>query len=90
MNGIPARGDDLNVDPAEPTMPLVLDVWHPAGEARLGPQPIYANAFAAALLMPRSLVRALRKSGQSPAQLARFFRVSEQAMNYRLQNLGID
>ena len=56
-----------------------------------------ANAFAAALLMPpqhlesRFLQLAARNYSQSRivADLARTFDVSEQAMNYRLVNLGL-
>jgi Zn-dependent peptidase ImmA (M78 family) len=60
---------------------------------------IAANAFAAALLMPAELVRArLRKRWQQDvtvrvddiiAALADDFEVSEQAMRYRLVNLGL-
>lgn len=60
---------------------------------------IEANAFAAELLMPRDLVlerveELLPKSGVAdPARLvsslARTFGVSEQAMDYRLANLGL-
>jgi Zn-dependent peptidase ImmA (M78 family) len=60
---------------------------------------IEANAFAAELLMPRDLVlgrvvELLPKSGVAdPArlvlQLARTFGVSEQAMEFRLANLGL-
>lgn len=59
---------------------------------------IQANAFAAELLMPQDLVlRALRdidpeRSGSEArlvADLAHVFAVSEQAMEYRLVNLGV-
>jgi Zn-dependent peptidase ImmA (M78 family) len=50
---------------------------------------VYANAFAAALLMPRELVHALRGAGQNAWQMAQFFKVSEAAMRYRLENLGL-
>jgi Zn-dependent peptidase ImmA (M78 family) len=58
-----------------------------------------ANAFAAELLMPRNLVqdemrRVLTKRGglvpqQLVAELAKRFRVSAEAMSYRLSNLGV-
>jgi len=56
-----------------------------------------ANAFAAALLMPADLLQerfeqlAAKNYSQSRivADLARTFDVSEQAMNYRLVNLGL-
>lgn len=65
----------------------------------LDPQEIEANAFAAELLMPRSLIlRELKRrvpEGKvvDPAKLVRAlaadFDVSEQAMEFRLVNLGI-
>lgn len=60
---------------------------------------IEANAFAAAILMPQALILALavKKIEENPTgtqqdlirQLAELFVVSEQAMGYRLINLGI-
>jgi Zn-dependent peptidase ImmA (M78 family) len=48
-----------------------------------------ANAFAAQLLMPASLIRSAVNAGRaSVEELAELFEVSEQAMMYRLQNLG--
>lgn len=58
-----------------------------------------ANAFAAELLMPRHLIerevdRALTRhpaitAQELAAQLAKLFKVSAEAMSYRLQNLGV-
>jgi Zn-dependent peptidase ImmA (M78 family) len=57
-----------------------------------------ANAFAAELLMPRSLVvrkvqDAMESSSPSPfeliAHMAKTFKVSQQSMRYRLENLGV-
>lgn len=56
-----------------------------------------ANVFAAALLMPQNLLHARFEElaaknysqGRIVADLARTFDVSEQAMNYRLVNLGL-
>jgi Zn-dependent peptidase ImmA (M78 family) len=59
---------------------------------------VEANAFAAELLMPRNLViRAISETGLGPddsvetlvASLADIFNVSQQAMDFRLVNLGI-
>lgn len=55
---------------------------------------IYANQFAASLLMPRDEVARLKKDLDSdalsaPAVLAYEFGVSADAMNYRLVNLGL-
>jgi Zn-dependent peptidase ImmA (M78 family) len=48
---------------------------------------IFANKFAAALLMPKEEVERLEHDGLSPALLALKFGVSEEAMNFRLDNL---
>lgn len=48
---------------------------------------IYANQFAASLLMPEIVVRRLRKQDFDGWELARFFNVSLTAMEYRLRNL---
>jgi Zn-dependent peptidase ImmA (M78 family) len=71
----------------------------PVSSVGLDPREIEANAFAAELLMPRaSLLREIQSrvpagGAASPdkltRQLAKVFRVSEQAMEYRLVNLGI-
>jgi Zn-dependent peptidase ImmA (M78 family) len=50
---------------------------------------IYANQFAAALLMPEELVRQEHRRGLGRVSLALRFGVSEEAMGYRLQNLGL-
>lgn len=51
---------------------------------------VYANQFAAALLMPRSEVeQALRNGVRSLPRLAKWFGVSEQAMDLRLRNLQL-
>ena len=48
-----------------------------------------ANRFAAALLMPDSAVKDMAREGLSPAQMARRFGVSVEAMDIRLQKLGL-
>ncbi|OFN35776.1 hypothetical protein HMPREF2562_07095 [Corynebacterium sp. HMSC077G07] len=50
---------------------------------------IYANRFAAALLMPAEAVKEKYQLTQDVGVLARLFRVSEQAMSIRLRNLGL-
>lgn len=47
-----------------------------------------ANAFAAALLMPRRFVEKLWHEGWSLEEMAMEFAVSQEAMKYRLINLG--
>lgn len=53
------------------------------------PDEIYANRFAAALLMPKGAVKRLHGTGMSCAALARRFKVSQDAMQWRLANLGL-
>lgn len=50
---------------------------------------IQANQFAAALLMPEEFVRELRSLLPDVGSLARAFNVSEEAMGYRLNQLGL-
>jgi Zn-dependent peptidase ImmA (M78 family) len=51
---------------------------------------VYANQFGAALIMPGSEVKRWhRKVGGDPVRLAARFRVSEDAMRFRLANLGL-
>lgn len=50
---------------------------------------IYANQFAAAILMPAHLVQQFRDQGLSAEQMAVQFRTSVQAMNLRLRNLRL-
>ena len=54
------------------------------------PEEIYANQFAASLLMPREEVERRKKEGAGTAILAAEFGVSEDAMHYRLVNLGLE
>ncbi|MFK4234914.1 ImmA/IrrE family metallo-endopeptidase [Pseudomonas guariconensis] len=56
------------------------------------PREMQANQFAAQLLMPEAVVRSLSRYGvnsRSIREMAQSFYVSEVAMGYRLQNLGI-
>jgi Zn-dependent peptidase ImmA (M78 family) len=83
------------VDPPSPQV-LFRDEMSASGTNR---QEIDANRYAASLLMPRDFIgvtaRALLSQNSAPSDdeivvsLARTFRVSEQAMRYRLVNLGI-
>lgn len=50
---------------------------------------IWSNKFAAELLMPGFAVRQFYADGWDLRRLAREFSVSETAMGYRLQNLGL-
>ncbi len=51
---------------------------------------IQANMFAASLLMPEDEVRRYWKERGSIEELARIFKVSAEAMGYRLDSLGLD
>ena len=50
---------------------------------------IQANQFAAALLMPRQMVSDLHETGMKIKELSRVFQVSEEAMGYRFNTLGL-
>lgn len=60
-------------------------------ESRSGknPEEVWANRFAAELLMPAAAVRALWGQGESPTHLARVFGVSQNAIDVRLNSLGL-
>ncbi|MGH7564044.1 MAG: ImmA/IrrE family metallo-endopeptidase [Gemmatimonadota bacterium] len=50
---------------------------------------IYANKFAAELLMPEDEVKGMWESGDPPWLMAQKFGVSAEALRYRLINLGL-
>lgn len=60
-------------------------------ESRTGtnPEEVWANRFAAELLMPAAAVRALWAKGESASRLARVFGVSAAAIEIRLESLGL-
>ncbi len=60
-----------------------------AGESAPKSVEVQANQFAAALLMPETLVRQAFEKTQSLPELARLFNVSEEAMAIRLGRLGL-
>lgn len=68
---------------------------HPSGMAFRddtfsgGPLEVEANAFAAALLMPASFLQPATVLLTPTAQLARIYKVSETAMEIRLNQLGL-
>jgi Zn-dependent peptidase ImmA (M78 family) len=53
------------------------------------PNEIYANEFAACLLMPKSEVTRMINNGDLPSQMAVKFGVSTEAISYRIKNLGL-
>jgi Zn-dependent peptidase ImmA (M78 family) len=66
-----------------------IDFRNPLSTQGLDPEEVWANQFAAALLMPSDLVKRVHKEFHNPAALAAEFGVSTDAMNFRLQNLGL-
>ncbi len=57
--------------------------------SRGGPNEVYCNQFAAALLMPADVVKHMHAEGLTPSQMALRCGVSSQAINFRLKNLNI-
>jgi Zn-dependent peptidase ImmA (M78 family) len=55
----------------------------------VGQEERYANAFAAALLMPRDRIKQMKKEGLKDIEMASRLGVSREAMVYRLKNLGL-
>lgn len=53
------------------------------------PHEVFANEFAAALLMPEYAIKRLLGAGERKERLAKFFEVSPIAMKHRLENLGL-
>ncbi len=53
------------------------------------PEEIAANAFAAELLMPENLIKYIYNENNSVLKTAIAFAVSEQAVRFRLKNLGV-
>lgn len=56
----------------------------------IDPEEIWANRFAAALLMPAAIVRYLWGEGRSRDELAGVFDVSRRAMDLRIATLGLE
>ncbi|MDQ0284455.1 ImmA/IrrE family metallo-endopeptidase [Rhodococcoides fascians] len=52
-------------------------------------QEVWANRFAAELLMPAAIVKKWWADGRSPDQIRRKFGVSSAAIDFRLANLGL-
>lgn len=53
------------------------------------PHERFANAFAAALLMPEAVVLSLHRAGKSHMQMAMYFGVSNEALKNRLSTLHL-
>jgi Zn-dependent peptidase ImmA (M78 family) len=66
-----------------------LDKRSPLSATGLDVDEIYANSFAACLLMPETIVTFLFNRGDGALGMALRFDVSQEAMQYRLRNLGL-
>jgi Zn-dependent peptidase ImmA (M78 family) len=66
-----------------------VDARGPTASQGSDPDEIYANQFAAALLMPREAVERLVAQGAMVSGMAYRLGVSLEAMNFRLTNLAI-
>jgi Zn-dependent peptidase ImmA (M78 family) len=53
------------------------------------PEEVFANEFAACLLMPEDTVRALHAGDHNDIEMAIELKVSREAMQFRLKNLGL-
>ena len=62
------------------------DIWSAAGTK---PEEVFANAFAANLLMPEREVRRLLNEKYGPTEMAVYFDVSQDSMHFRLKNLKL-
>ncbi len=65
-----------------------IDRRGPSASLGNNPEEIYANQFAAALLMPKDRVETLATQGMSAVSMALQFNVSLEAMAHRIDNLG--
>lgn len=66
-----------------------VDLRGQQASAGTNPEEIFANQFAAALLMPEDEVKRLVKAGTATFLMAQHFGVSDDAIRYRLKNLGL-
>jgi Zn-dependent peptidase ImmA (M78 family) len=55
----------------------------------MDPEEIYANEFAACLLMPEEEVKRMDKEGLDAFDMAIAFGVSRDAMQFRIKNLNL-
>lgn len=64
-----------------------IDLRSPLSSTGSDPEEIYANEFAACLLMPADELKIFLQFGLSDGELAERFKVSREAMEYRIVNL---
>lgn len=66
-----------------------IDFRGPSAKTGRDPQEIFANSFAASLLMPESEVMRKINEGNSRISLAKYFGVSDEALSIRLSSLRL-
>jgi Zn-dependent peptidase ImmA (M78 family) len=66
-----------------------LDLRSKQSSTGTDPEEVYANEFAACLLMPSDGIRSYLDMGLTDLEMAIRFRVSREAMQHRLRNLGL-
>jgi Zn-dependent peptidase ImmA (M78 family) len=66
----------------------IVDYRGPLASTGTNSDEIYANRFAAALLMPAEEIERLRQQGYGPVPIADKLRVSPEAASFRLANLS--
>jgi Zn-dependent peptidase ImmA (M78 family) len=66
-----------------------VDLRNSLSAAGRDPEEIYANEFAASLLMPQDKVQDFVEAGMDDLEMAIRFKVSREAMQNRLDNLGL-
>lgn len=64
-----------------------VDLRGPLSASGQDEEEVYANEFAACLLMPEAEVKVFEELGLSELDMAIRFKVSREAMHYRLENL---
>lgn len=66
-----------------------VDLRNPVSATGIDPEEIYANEFAASLLMPEDEVKRFVEEGLDDLEMAICFKVSREAMQNRLDNLEL-
>lgn len=66
-----------------------IDLRNSLSSTGLDQEEIYANEFAASLLMPEDKVRGFVEAGMDDLEMAIQFRVSREAVQHRLKNLDL-
>lgn len=66
-----------------------IDFRNNVSKSGLDREEVFANKFAAELLMPEKEVKRLHKKGHNSISMADYFSVSPDAMSYRLDNLKL-